>query len=72
MVIQSENPCRDSNTTAEKKDRPAAIGHSLLLNHKVTSSKARGRYSNVILTQQKNKIKSIHPYMQMYMQFRTV
>ena len=32
-----KNPCRDSNTAAEKKDRPTAIGHSLLLNHKVTS-----------------------------------
>ena len=38
--MQSEDeksPCHDSNTTTEKKDRPAAIGHSLLLNHQVTS-----------------------------------
>ena len=35
-VMQSEDeksPCHESNTTNEKKDRPAAIGHNLLLNH---------------------------------------
>ena len=51
-VIQSEDeksPCHDSNTTTEKKDRPAVIGHKLLLNHKFTSSKAKCIYSNVIL-----------------------
>jgi len=61
--MQSEDeksPCHDSNTTTEKKDRPAAIGHNLLLNHKVTSSKARGRYSNVILTQQQKFYPSLH------------
>ncbi len=39
-VIQSEDEkssCHDSNATTEKKDRSAAIGHNLLLNHKVTS-----------------------------------